>query len=92
MHKIERGIAVMFMVDMGGLNQRRGAEGNEVEARIDLLITLSDGKPDDPGHLPHLYGAVNYAVLDKAGRLPLKVFDIYRRVTTIRQHLCDGQH
>ncbi len=91
---------------------------NEVDARIKLLITLSDGKPDDLDHyrgaygiedtrqalmeakkvgvhpfcitidteardyLPHLYGAVNYVVLDKVGQLPLKVSDIYRRLTT----------
>lgn len=91
---------------------------NEVDARIKLLITLSDGKPDDLDHyrgaygiedtrqalmeakkvgvhpfcitidteardyLPHLYGAVNYVVLDKVGQLPLKLSDIYRRLTT----------
>jgi len=92
---------------------------NEVEARTKLLITLSDGKPDDyhdnyrtqygiedtrkalqeaqrsgihpfcitideeaRDYLPHLYGAVNYTVIDEVGKLPLKVADIYRRLTT----------
>ncbi len=91
---------------------------NDVEARTRLLITLSDGKPDDydtyrgaygiedtrmaliearrsgihpfcitidseaKDYLPHMYGAVNYAVIDDVRKLPLKVSDIYRRLTT----------
>mgnify|MGYP001819206248 CR=1 FL=1 len=91
---------------------------NEVEARTKLLITLSDGKPDDydtyrgaygiedtrmalieakrsgihpfcitidteaKDYLPHMYGAVNYAVIDEVRKLPVKVSDIYRRLTT----------
>jgi len=90
----------------------------DVEARTKLLITLSDGKPDDydgyrgeygiedtrmalieakrkgvhpfcitidrQGHdyLPHMYGAVNYTLVDEVSKLPLKVSDIYRRLTT----------
>jgi nitric oxide reductase NorD protein len=91
----------------------------EIEARTKLLITLSDGKPDDYNdnyrtqygiedtrkalqeaqrsgihpfcitldekardYLPHLYGAVNYTVIDAVGKLPFKVADIYRRLTT----------
>ena len=90
----------------------------EVEARTKLLITLSDGKPDDydgyrgdygiedtrqalieakrdgihpfcitidseaRDYLPHLYGAVNWALVDDVKKLPLKVSDIYRRLTT----------
>ena len=89
-----------------------------VEARTKLMITLSDGKPDDydtyrgaygiedtrqalieakrdgihsfcitidteaRDYLPHMYGAVNYAVIDEVRKLPLKVSDIYRRLTT----------
>ncbi|HED52439.1 MAG TPA: nitric oxide reductase activation protein [Gammaproteobacteria bacterium] len=91
---------------------------NDVEARTRLLITLSDGKPDDydtyrgaygiedtrmaliearrsgihpfcitidteaKDYLPHMYGAVNYTVIDEVRKLPLKVSDIYRRLTT----------
>ena len=91
---------------------------NEVEARTKLLITLSDGKPDDydtyrgaygiedprqaliearrdgihsfcitidteaKDYLPHMYGAANYTVIDEVRKLPLKVLDIYRRLTT----------
>ncbi len=91
----------------------------EVEARTKLLITLSDGKPDDYDHyyrgeygiedtrqalfearvagvhpfcitidqegadyLPHMYGKANYVVLDEVGKLPLKVSDIYRKITS----------
>lgn len=92
---------------------------NEMEARTRLLITLSDGKPDDYSdnyrgeygiedtrqalieahrsgikpfcitidheardYLPHLYGPVNWALVDDVNRLPLKVSDIYRHLTT----------
>jgi nitric oxide reductase NorD protein len=91
---------------------------SEVEASTKLLITLSDGKPDDydtyrgeygvedtrqalfearrdgihafcitideqaRDYLPHMYGAANYTVIDDVAKLPLKVSDIYRRITT----------
>ena len=91
---------------------------NKVDARTRLLITLSDGKPDDYSdhyrgeygiedtrqalieahhagikpfcitidheardYLPHLYGPVNWTLVDNVERLPLKVADIYRRLT-----------
>lgn len=91
---------------------------NKVDARSKLLITLSDGKPDDYNdgyrgkygiedtrkalvearrsgihpfcitidthgrdYLPHMYGAANYVVIDEVGKLPLKVANIYRRLT-----------
>ena len=88
------------------------------EAKTRMLITLSDGKPDDIDHyrgeygiedtrkalieakyagihpfcitidehgqdyLPHMYGAVNYTVVDDVAKLPLKVSDVYRKLTT----------
>ena len=91
---------------------------NDVEASTKLLITLSDGKPDDydtyrgeygvedtrqalyeahrdgihsycitideeaRDYLPHMYGAANYSVISDVAQLPLKVSDIYRRLTT----------
>jgi len=92
---------------------------SEVEARTKLLVTLSDGKPDDYDHyyrgeygiedtrqalfearvagihpycitidregadyLPHMYGKASYVVLDDVARLPLKVSDIYRKITS----------
>jgi nitric oxide reductase NorD protein len=91
---------------------------NNIEASTKLLVTLSDGKPDDydtyrgeygvedtrqalyeahcdgihsycitidekaRDYLPHMYGAANYSVIDDVAQLPLKVSDIYRRLTT----------
>ena len=91
---------------------------NSVEAKTKLLITLSDGKPEDydgyrgeygiedtrmalqeaqregihpfcitidseaRDYLPHMYGAANYVVLDEVNKLPLKVADIYRHITS----------
>ncbi|MDQ7015322.1 MAG: nitric oxide reductase activation protein [Gammaproteobacteria bacterium] len=91
---------------------------SQVDAKIRLLITLSDGKPDDydgyrgqygiedtrqaliearrdgihafcitideeaRDYLPHMYGAANYAVIDEVRKLPFKVSDIYRRLTS----------
>ncbi|MGI9310154.1 MAG: nitric oxide reductase activation protein NorD [bacterium] len=90
----------------------------QVEARTRVLITLSDGKPDDydgyrgeygiedtrqallearhagihpfcitidteaGDYLPHMYGHASYALVDEVRKLPLKVADIYRRLTT----------
>ncbi|MCB1809179.1 MAG: hypothetical protein KDJ99_29690, partial [Candidatus Competibacteraceae bacterium] len=87
-------------------------------ARHKLLITLSDGKPEDYGsyygqygiedtrhallelrrdgvhpfcitidkeggdYLPHMYGPANYALIDDVSKLPLRVADIYRKLTT----------
>ncbi len=90
-----------------------------IDAKIKILITLSDGKPNDEGdnyrgtygiedtrqalleakregihpfcitidteaklYLPRMYGAVNYTVINKVQQLPLKVSDIYRKLTT----------
>ncbi|GMT49286.1 MAG: hypothetical protein IEMM0008_0825 [bacterium] len=91
---------------------------NQVDARTKLLITLSDGKPDDydgyrglygiedtrhalieakqqgihpfcitidreaNDYIRHMYGAVNYTVVDDVRKLPLKVSDIYRKLTS----------
>lgn len=90
---------------------------NQVESRTKLLITLSDGRPDDQDgyrgpygiedtrralietkflgihpfcitidneamdYLQHMYGAVNFAVIDHVDKLPYKVSEIYRRIT-----------
>ncbi len=87
-------------------------------ARHKLLVTLSDGRPDDFGdeyrgtygiedtrralqearqqgirsycvtidrhgadYLKHMYGPASYTVLDDVKKLPLKLADIYRRLT-----------
>jgi nitric oxide reductase NorD protein len=90
---------------------------SDIEAKTKLLVTLSDGKPDDwdgyrgdygiedtrqalieakragihpfcitidteaRDYLPHMYGAVNWTLVDDVKKLPLKVSDIYRRLT-----------
>ncbi|MDH5229793.1 MAG: nitric oxide reductase activation protein [Gammaproteobacteria bacterium] len=91
---------------------------NETDAKTRLLITLSDGKPDDIDHyrgqygiedtrralleckrdgvhpycitideqaadyLPYLYGPAAYSIVQDVTQLPLKVTDIYRKLTT----------
>ncbi len=92
---------------------------NRVDARTRVLVTLSDGRPDDyfdvyrgqygfedtrmalleasrtgihpfcitldrdaRDYLPHMYGAARYIILDDVRQLPVKVTDIYRRITT----------
>ncbi len=92
---------------------------NEVDAKTKLLITLSDGKPDDyfdiyrgqygiedtrqalfearrtgihpfcitidkeaKDYLPYMYGHANFVEIDEVRKLPLKVADIYRRLTS----------
>jgi nitric oxide reductase NorD protein len=92
---------------------------NQIDARTRVLITLSDGRPDDyfdvyrgqygiedtrmalleaartgihpfcvtldrdaRDYLPHMYGAARYIILDDVRQLPVKVTDIYRRITT----------
>lgn len=92
---------------------------SSVEASIKLLITLSDGKPDDDDdhyggrygiedtrqalleaqymgihpfcitidteagtYLPRMYSTANYVIIDKVQQLPLKIADIYRKLTT----------
>ncbi|MCF8143545.1 MAG: hypothetical protein K9N21_06460 [Deltaproteobacteria bacterium] len=90
----------------------------EVDARSKLLLTLSDGKPDDydaysgdygiedtrqalaetrkqgihpfcitidkaeHSYLAHMYGHTGYVFIDNLAKLPLKVPEIYRKLTT----------
>jgi nitric oxide reductase NorD protein len=89
-----------------------------IEARTRLMITLSDGKPDDydgyngeygiedtrqalieakkagihpfcitidkaeHSYISHMYGAVNYAFIDDLSQLPIRVVEMYRKLTT----------
>jgi len=91
---------------------------SNMESRTRLLITLSDGKPDDYDgyngdygiedtrqalieakrkgihpfcitidkaehqYLSHMYGAVNYVFIDDLTKLPVKIPEIYRKLTT----------
>ena len=88
-----------------------------VEAKTKVLITLSDGRPDDQDgyrgaygiedtrralieakflgihpfcitiddeamdYLQHMYGPVNFTIVDQVDKLPYKVSDIYRHIT-----------
>jgi len=90
----------------------------EVAARTRLMITLSDGKPDDydiykgqygiedtrqallesrragihpfcitidraeHSYLSHMYGLANYVFIDDIAKLPVKIPEIYRKLTT----------
>ena len=113
------GIAPQDYTRMGVAIRHLTALLEDVDARTKLLITLSDGKPDDYSdhyrgeygiedtrqalleahragikpfcitidhqardYLPHMYGGVNWTLVDDVSRLPLKVTDIYRRLTT----------
>jgi nitric oxide reductase NorD protein len=113
------GILPQDYTRMGVAIRHLSALLNGVEARTKLLITLSDGKPDDYSdnyrgeygiedtrqalieahrggihpfcitidreareYLPRMYGAVNYTVIEDVARLPLKIAEVYRRLTT----------
>ncbi len=113
------GVAPQDYTRMGVAIRHLTALLEDVDARTKLLITLSDGKPDDYSdnyrgeygiedtrqalleahragikpfcitidheardYLPHMYGAVNWTLVDDVARLPLKVADIYRRLAT----------
>jgi nitric oxide reductase NorD protein len=90
---------------------------SRVDAKTKVLITLSDGRPDDQDgyrgaygiedtrralieskflgihpfcitiddeamdYLQHMYGPVNFTIVDQVDKLPYKVSDIYRRIT-----------
>ena len=89
-----------------------------IEARTRLMITLSDGKPDDydiykgsygiedtrqallesreadihhfcitidkaeHSYLSHMYGPANYVFIDDIAKLPVRIPEIYRKLTT----------
>lgn len=112
------GIRPKAYTRMGVAIRHLGHLLHETHARTKLLITLSDGRPEDYGgykgkygiedtrhallesrqggihsfcitidneaqeYLPHMYGPANYAVIDEVQKLPMKVADIYRRLTT----------
>jgi len=43
-----------------------------------FCITIDDEASD---YLPHMYGAVNYTLVNDVRKLPLRVADIYRNLT-----------
>ena len=117
-HERIAGIEPQDYTRMGAAIRHLTALLGDVQARTKLLITLSDGKPDDYSdeyrgqygiedtrqalieahragvepfcitidheareYLPHMYGAVNWTLIDDVSRLPLKVAEIYSRLT-----------
>ena len=111
------GIRAKGFTRMGVAIRHLGRLLEKTRARTKILITLSDGRPEDydayrgryavedtrhallelrqqgvhpfcitidkeaQEYLPHLYGAANYTVVHEVKKLPLKVADIYRRLT-----------
>lgn len=51
-----------------------------VKQLFDSILQDLGEIPDD--YLPHMYGPVNWALVGDVARLPLKVADTYRRLTT----------
>jgi nitric oxide reductase NorD protein len=117
-HQRIAGIRPQDYTRMGAAIRHLSALLGKVQARTKLLVTLSDGKPDDYSdeyrgeygiedtrhalleahrsgikafcitidseareYLPHMYGAANWTLVDDVTRLPLKVAEIYRRLT-----------
>ena len=111
------GIRAKGFTRMGVAIRHLGRVLEKTGARTRILVTLSDGRPEDydayrgryavedtrhallelrqqgvhpfcitidkeaQEYLPHLYGAANYTVVHEVKKLPLKVADIYRRLT-----------
>jgi nitric oxide reductase NorD protein len=117
-HQRIAGIKPQDYTRMGAAIRHLSTVLGEVQAQTKLLVTLSDGKPDDYSdeyrgdygiedtrhalleshrsgikafcitidseareYLPHMYGAANWTLVDDVTRLPLKVAEIYRRLT-----------
>ncbi len=111
------GIAPQDYTRMGAAIRHLTKRLSQVEAKTKVLITLSDGRPDDQDgyrgaygiedtrralveakylgihpfcitideeamdYLQHMYGPVNFTIVDNVDKLPYKVSDIYRRIT-----------
>ncbi len=103
---------------LGAAIRHLGVKLSQVEARTRLLITLSDGRPDDVDgyrgpygiedtrkalmevrhlgihpycitidtdareYLPHMFGKNGFTIIDQVDKLPQRMADIYRRLTT----------
>jgi nitric oxide reductase NorD protein len=112
------GIEAQDYTRMGAAIRHLTSVLNEVQARTRLLITLSDGRPDDfsdnyrgeygiedtrqalleahrsgvkpfcitidreaRDYLPHMYGAVSWTLVQDVAKLPVKVAEIYAKLT-----------
>jgi nitric oxide reductase NorD protein len=58
---------------------RRALIGARLEGIHPYCITIDKEAKD---YLPHMYGPAALTVIDEVYKLPLKVWDIYRRLTT----------
>jgi nitric oxide reductase NorD protein len=112
------GIQPQDCTRLGAAIRHLATKLNQVEARTRLLITLSDGRPDDIDgylgpygiedtrkalietrhtgihpycitidtdareYLPHMYGDTNFIIIDQVKKLPQRIADIYRSLTT----------
>ena len=77
-------LGVWLSTDSGATTWKAEGLGQAlIEARRSAIhsfcITIDTEARD---YLPHMYGAANYTVIDEVRKLPLKVSDIYRRLTT----------
>ncbi|HUR27071.1 MAG TPA: nitric oxide reductase activation protein, partial [Planctomycetota bacterium] len=112
------GIEAQDYTRMGAAIRHLTGVINRVEARTRLLVTLSDGRPDDfsdnyrgdygiedtrqalleahrsgvkpfcitidreaRDYLPHMYGAVSWTLVQDVSKLPVKVAEIYAKLT-----------
>ncbi len=111
-------IAPMDYTRMGPPIRYFSARLQEVEARVRLLVILTDGKPEDyddykgeyaiedtrhalieaksngihpfcitidkeaQDYMAHMFGAINYTFIDDVKKLPLRVPEIYRTLTS----------
>jgi nitric oxide reductase NorD protein len=112
------GIQPQDYTRLGAAIRHLGTRLSRIEARTRLLITLTDGRPDDIGgyrdlygiedtrkalietrdmgvhpycitidtdareYLTHMYGENDFIIIDQVDKLPQRIADIYRRLTT----------
>ncbi len=117
-HRRIAGIAPKDYTRMGTAIRHLSGLLARVDARIRVLVTLSDGKPEDldgyrgeygiedtrqalmearrdgihaycvtldteaADYLKHMYGPAGYTVIDDVTKLPLRISDIYRKLTS----------
>ena len=112
------GIQPQDYTRLGAAIRHLGSRLSRVEARTRLLVTITDGRPDDIDgyrgsygiedtrkalietrhlgvhpycitidtdareYLTHMYGETDFIIIDQADKLPQRIADIYRRLTT----------
>ena len=112
------GITPRDYTRMGAAIRFVHAELLRTEARTRIMVTLSDGRPDDrdgyrgpygiedtrralletkfrgihpycvtinretADYLPYMYGPANFSIVDRVEKLPFRMSDVYRRITS----------